>query len=139
MILLLTCDRLSFLPLLLPALFLLELMNSSQLSSVSSFSQIFLSLVSLICASLHSSSNPGTDFGDSLALGIARAIALSITPIKEYTCISSSSAVWEGRGGSLISSSKSVFFSFGISILLRRSRELKELLTFWNVHLDKMS
>ena len=42
--------------------------KSSQLSSVPSFFQIFLSLLAFICISLHSSSNPGTDFGNNIAL-----------------------------------------------------------------------
>lgn len=46
-----------------------------------------MNLLALIRVSLHSSLNPGTDFGDRLAMGIARAVALSIALIKGSTLV----------------------------------------------------
>lgn len=60
---------------------------------VRSLFQIFFSLFGFICLFLQSSSNPGTDFGDSFALEISDVIVVFIASIKEYTWASSLFAV----------------------------------------------
>ncbi len=96
-------------------------------------------LLAFICISLHPSSNSRTDFEDNLALRIARIIAVSISIIKEYTLMSSSSDVVDVKEGSLASSSVSVFVNAGISILVERSRMLDWLSIVRIVHLDRIS
>ncbi len=113
--------------------------KSSELSSVFSFFQIFLSLLAFICISLHPSSNFCTYFGDNLALGIARVIAVSIALIKECTLLSISSSVVDVQEESLTSSSLSVFVNAGICILIRRSCELNWLSIVRIVYLDTIS